>query len=279
MAAAVEQRETFTPELLRVLAELAADPVTAAEAAGKAAIAQRYTLLPQFVVHLLAQFREPRAYLPLVQILRAPGPTPLVLFGHTITEGMHQILASVYHGSPAPLQELIEDEALHQYVRSAALRTVVTLAHTGRLPRAEVAAYFRSLFHGKLPRTFSYVWTHLARSVMDLREPALLPEVREAFANELLELTDADLDFFERSALTTNPPDRNQFRLIDDAASEMRWWGCFNPAKNVRPPQPFPPAPRVPYYAHPPTPPAKPRIGRNDPCPCGSGKKYKKCCG
>ena len=21
------------------------------------------------------------------------------------------------------------------------------------------------------------------------------------------------------------------------------------------------------------------RIGRNDPCPCGSGKKYKKCCG
>ena len=23
----------------------------------------------------------------------------------------------------------------------------------------------------------------------------------------------------------------------------------------------------------------KPKIGRNDPCPCGSGKKYKKCCG
>ena len=22
-----------------------------------------------------------------------------------------------------------------------------------------------------------------------------------------------------------------------------------------------------------------PRVGRNDPCPCGSGKKYKKCCG
>jgi preprotein translocase subunit SecA len=24
---------------------------------------------------------------------------------------------------------------------------------------------------------------------------------------------------------------------------------------------------------------AQPRVGRNDPCPCGSGKKYKKCCG
>lgn len=23
----------------------------------------------------------------------------------------------------------------------------------------------------------------------------------------------------------------------------------------------------------------EPKIGRNDPCTCGSGKKYKKCCG
>jgi uncharacterized protein YecA (UPF0149 family) len=27
------------------------------------------------------------------------------------------------------------------------------------------------------------------------------------------------------------------------------------------------------------TPPARPKVGRNDPCPCGSGRKYKKCCG
>jgi SWIM/SEC-C metal-binding protein len=24
---------------------------------------------------------------------------------------------------------------------------------------------------------------------------------------------------------------------------------------------------------------AEKKIGRNEPCPCGSGKKYKKCCG
>ncbi|MGB0911339.1 MAG: SEC-C metal-binding domain-containing protein, partial [Nitrospirales bacterium] len=24
---------------------------------------------------------------------------------------------------------------------------------------------------------------------------------------------------------------------------------------------------------------SEPKIGRNDQCPCGSGKKYKKCCG
>ncbi len=27
-----------------------------------------------------------------------------------------------------------------------------------------------------------------------------------------------------------------------------------------------------------PTPPKRVKVGRNDPCPCGSGKKYKKCC-
>ncbi|ADU67880.1 YecA family protein [Pantoea sp. At-9b] len=31
------------------------------------------------------------------------------------------------------------------------------------------------------------------------------------------------------------------------------------------------PAPQVPYFA-------AEKIGRNDPCPCGSGKKYKQCC-
>jgi preprotein translocase subunit SecA len=46
---------------------------------------------------------------------------------------------------------------------------------------------------------------------------------------------------------------------------------------------------RVEEQNAPPTPPARPaapvihadgsKVGRNDPCPCGSGKKYKKCCG
>ena len=30
---------------------------------------------------------------------------------------------------------------------------------------------------------------------------------------------------------------------------------------------------------HSPTPAKSEKIGRNAPCPCGSGKKYKKCCG
>ena len=33
----------------------------------------------------------------------------------------------------------------------------------------------------------------------------------------------------------------------------------------------------VPLYGNPVE--ESPKTGRNDPCPCGSGKKYKKCCG
>ena len=38
------------------------------------------------------------------------------------------------------------------------------------------------------------------------------------------------------------------------------------------------PAPAAPVRPKPPVVSGK-RVGRNDPCPCGSGKKYKHCCG
>ena len=73
---------------------------------------------------------------------------------------------------------------------------------------------------------------------------------------------------------------------IEDVAQAVRWWGCFAkplPPRPSPPPWPQPPAeapvappidltPPVPFRA-------PPKPGRNDPCPCGSGKKYKKCCG
>jgi uncharacterized protein len=48
--------------------------------------------------------------------------------------------------------------------------------------------------------------------------------------------------------------------LADDVAALYRFW---EEARN----------------APPPATPARPRVGRNEPCPCGSGKKYKRCCG
>jgi hypothetical protein len=42
---------------------------------------------------------------------------------------------------------------------------------------------------------------------------------------------------------------------------------------------PRPPLPPVPRLAPPRQPEVRRRVGRNDPCPCGSGKKFKACCG
>jgi uncharacterized protein YecA (UPF0149 family) len=75
----------------------------------------------------------------------------------------------------------------------------------------------------------------------------------------------------------------------------MEWWYCFNRNKPVGHPAPtleeaavLQEAPavlpenaattayyeRVETYRR-----AELKVGRNDPCPCGSGKKLKKCCG
>jgi preprotein translocase subunit SecA len=43
--------------------------------------------------------------------------------------------------------------------------------------------------------------------------------------------------------------------------------------KNIELPQPQEAPKPVPVQRE------EPKVGRNDPCPCGSGKKYKKCCG
>ncbi len=49
------------------------------------------------------------------------------------------------------------------------------------------------------------------------------------------------------------------------------------PAKPIARPAPAPPRPRS-IIPEPAPARAPARVGRNDPCPCGSGKKYKKCC-
>jgi len=278
MQAAIEQREAITPELLRVLEAVAQDPVKHAE--------REDYMLHLFALFLLAQFREKRAYAPIVQMVSAPGETPFDLVGDTVTEGLSQILASVYDGNPAPLHGLVESEAVNEYVRSAALDTFLVLEHTGQMLRAEVVEYFRSLFHGKLQRTHSYAWGWLVCSVADLPAPELLEEVRQAYAEGLVDDTIADLEGVERDMVAPEPWRRDRQHLITDAIAEMEWWASFDPEDSwpkklpkLEAPVPPPPAPPPASYVAPKPFVREPKVGRNDPCPCGSGKKYKKCCG
>jgi Protein of unknown function (DUF1186) len=195
MHGAIEQREAITPELLRVLDRAAEDPVKFAE--------EKDYMLHLFAMYILAQFRERRAYRLIVRIFSAPGETPFDLAGDTVTERLKCLFGSVYDGDPAPLQALVEDENTNEYVRNAALDAFVVLKESGQMSRDEVVAYYRSLFHGKLKRTFSYAWNGLVTAVADLPAPELLEEVRQAYRDELVEL--ADLEGIEHEFELLNP--------------------------------------------------------------------------
>jgi hypothetical protein len=279
MRAAIEQREAITPELLRVLETVAANP---------AEFAKRTDYMAHmFALFLLAQFREKRAYPLIVSLVSTPGEMPFDLLGDTVTEGLGQVLASVYDGNPAPLRGLVESEEVNEFVRSAALEAFLVLEHTGQMPRAEVIDYFRSLFHGKLQRAPSYAWGALVCKVADLPAPELREGVRQAYADGLVDDMVADLPGIERDIAAPEPWRRDRHHLITDAIAEMASWAAFHPedSRPKKSPTPETLAPLLP----PSPPPAEsiapqpfirePKVGRNDPCPCGSGRKYKKCCG
>ena len=168
-----------------------------------------------------------------------------------------------------------------EYVRFAAIEAFLVLAKSGQMARDQVVAYYGALFHGKLARTPSHAWNGLACAVAELPAPELLDEVRRAYADGLTEPGFAGLAGIERDLLD---PDQSHRRrrakhgVIIDAIAEMDGWHAFQketpPKKLARPISPPPPIPSlstVPVH--------RVKVGRNDPCPCASRRKWKNCCG
>ena len=271
MRAAIEQREAITPELLRVVEAVAENPEQYARREGH--------MLHMFALYLLAQFREKRAYPYVIKMFSAPGEMPFDLAGDTVPDGLNRIFASVYDGNPASLQGLVENEAANEYVRDAAIDALVVLAHTGQMTREAVAAYLASLFQGKLRRSPSLAWKGLALAVADLPAPELVANVRQAYAEGLVDEWFVSLEGLERILRERGSGRREKGRVIADAIAEMEWWAAFKKAgqtsaKSAQGGQ------FVAATGEPPSPPkAHKKPWRNAPCPCGSGKKYKHCCG
>ncbi len=276
LSEAVAQREAITPELLRCLESAAADPAAAAERLDE--------MLLFFAPYLLAQFRETRAYAPLVRIVGSPDEIASQLFEDTVYDGLDRILASVYDGNPAPLRYLVENESVDEFVRCSAIDSFLVLLDSGQMPRETVVEYFRELLRGKMERFPSFVWDALAIAVAKLPAPELLPELRQANEEGLLDPEVSGFVELEQELLAPEANPRECRQLITNVIEELEDWDGFQPfaAWNGIPPEtpafddkflpPPPYDPPQPYVRG-------PKIGRNDPCPCGSGKKYKKCCG
>lgn len=266
--AAVVQRENIAPELLRIL-EDTVERASQLDAEGDY-MAHLYALF------LLAQFRETRAYPLVVRFASLPGDLLESLCGEFITEGLGQVLASVSGGDLAGIQSLIENEATDEWVRGAALSSLVTLVAAGQKSRDEIVSYFAGLFRGKLVRRWSHVWDTLISYTSDLYPAELLDDIERAYEDDLVDPSYITFDDVKRNlalgkdrilARLTDDPHR---RLVEDTVAEMGWWACFQENARTNPRS----APASSAIVR-----ATPKIGRNEPCPCGSGKKYKKCCG
>jgi uncharacterized protein len=235
-----------------------------------------------FALFLMAQVRETRAFRPLCALAADPERIDTIL-GDGITEDLSGILARTYDGDPAPLRALIENADADEYVRAAALDALAVLTLRGRIDRDETGRYLRALHATLQPQDTNFVWVSWQQAVSLLGYDDLVPLVEDAFARGWIDETIMDVSDFHKDLhdareladplkslpLTVDDPDR-----YDDIEARMMQFATFRPKKEALALPPSPPRWEGDRTVHNPY----RGIGRNDPCPCGSGKKFKKCC-
>jgi len=289
--AAVAQREAITPHLLKLL-EHACDN---AEHLDDDAEETGAYMAHIHAMYLLAQFRERAAYPLIVRFFSLPGELSLDLTGDVATEDLPNILASVSCGDTNLMKEMVANPALNEWGRSAAVRAFLSLLVAGEASREQVIAYYAELFRGKLERECSNVWNSLASSAADLAAADLREDVSMAYGEGLVEpffMTpeEAERDLMRDERLVLPCLRRQRYGLIEDTVRELQRWACFREehsyggAAGAQRPEPSWADPDLPDEDIPPFREpfgpvrAEPLPGRNDPCPCGSGRKYKRCC-
>ncbi len=241
VAQAIAQREAMTPELLHILAYAHQNIEDLGEADYMAHL---------YAMYLLAEFREPRAYPLLIQFFSTPGEITLDVTGDVVTEDLGRILASVCDGDIEPITSLIENEQANEFVRYAAVASLVALVACGEQERDDVITYYKELFRGKLVRRWSHVWDGLVSASIALHPEELIGDIRLAYQHQLIDPQSIGLDSVEavlsrdKDAVLFELTLHDRFQRIDETIQEMEWWACFQPKD--RPPRPALPDIEVP---------------------------------
>ena len=234
-----------------------------------------------FIFHLLGEWRDKSAYRSLAAFLRLPRDVLDAILGDCITETTHRVMAAVFDGDPDPLHEIIRDPEADEFVRAKMCQTIAMVTRHGDLPREATAAFLRDCFSQLEPRKDCYVWSGWVDAVAWLGLTELKPLVQQAFLRGSIDPTWlAFEDFEEDLQYTVAHPEAEPLHadgnptLFGETCAEMSGWACFKPkalrseTSAWRSLDSFGTPHREPLR----------KIGRNDPCPCGSGKKFKKCC-
>jgi hypothetical protein len=240
-----------------------------------------------FAVHLLGQKAETRAFQPLCRLMHATEACEAAL-GDAETETLPQIVVSTFDNDPGPLKGVIEDAAADQFVRNGALMAMAYLAGTGRIPDAEMRDYLRHLYTEMQPRKDSCVWVGWVDAVACLGYAEYAQQAETLFENNFIDPFALRVEDFRGDLQQTlaNPGSMAGFerhiRPFGDAIEHLSRWYFFtdayqkdqarlaaNRAAEERLNRFDTGYPYINEFRN---------IGRNDPCPCGSGSKHKKCC-
>lgn len=200
--------------------------------------------LPDYFLHiyalfLLAQFKETKAYPLIIEFFSTPGDTALDVTGDVVTEHLGRILATVSDGNIDHLKKLIENPQINEYVRGAALHSLMVLVAQEIISRESVIAYFEELFKTRLEKEPNsetepnYFWTDLVINSARLYPLELKPQIDQAFESDLVDLffiNYKDIEYYLELGLdaTLNQlRDNSHYSLIEDTISEMEGWACF----------------------------------------------------
>ena len=292
--AAILEQLTCSDDLprdaLRAAAELRADMVPLfverIENYVAADAAKREEARPLFFIfHLLGDWRETSAYRSLARLLRCPPEQIDAALGWSITETSHRVMAAVFDGDPQPIYNIILDENADEYVRSRMCDVLAMLVLQGKLDRSEVASFLRDCWISLQPRHGCYVWSGWQGAIALLGLTELKSIVKEAFDRGIihrgwLSYGDFEADLEHAVQNPTEPWHKwdGDMTLFGDTIEELSDWYCFS-ERRKEDRETLRNAPPLPLFPsrEPITNPLR-GVGRNDPCPCGSGKKYKKCC-
>jgi uncharacterized protein len=240
-----------------------------------------------FIVHLAGEKQDTRVFSLLCRLAQ-DGEAVEAALGDATTTTFKQILISTYDGNLDTLKGLIEAAGADEFVRADALEVLAYLTATGRIPREETEAYLLGLYDTLQPQQESFVWSGwvLAIGLLGLEE--LSDVVRQAFERGLIDPMVMGYDDFLRDLeRTLADPERMagfEYDLIgplEDAIGELSGWSAFlDAAQEDQDGWATSPEDAGLAFADTPLPFVDPLkgVGRNDPCPCGSGKKFKKCC-
>lgn len=246
-----------------------------------------------FALFLLTEFQAEEALPIVLEAFSLPGELPFDLFGDAVTSTLARVLALFASDRLKVVDALIGNQALNLYVRWEAAQSYVYLVRDGRLQREDAVRRLQQHLRQAMDRKDEAVIGSLICVLESFAPKEALADITEAYQRGLVDSGLIDFRTVERSiaegeAWVREELERCPATGIEDTIEELRHWDTFQekPVRQPAPPRPLPHFGSVRAPAELATAPETAqvlsrdrRVGRNDPCPCGSGKKYKKCCG